>query len=85
MTIRCRYCQAEIELNPDTEEFRKAKTDPAQQLRDHIASHSGVNSLEHIRRTEWLYDRLFFECPEQPNLWREKLIRLLDAYLEGKL
>ena len=36
MTIQCLYCRQALELNDDTPEARKQRTDPYQQMRRHI-------------------------------------------------
>ena len=85
MTLRCRYCKELLILNEDTPESRYLKTDPVQQMRKHIEKNHLPEIMGHSRSTGWLVDRLFFECPDEPERWRENIIRLLDAYLEGKL
>lgn len=80
MKLRCRMCQAELTLNPDSEEARNAGTDPRQQLRRHLLIHLLNQTLkwEIARKTGWLIDLLCFEPVEHPEKWRRWLQETFD-------
>jgi hypothetical protein len=83
MLVRCILCGAEILLNEDSAETRKAGTDPHQQMRDHIdRNHSFADIGRHQLETAWLVDMLFFRCPSDPERWKAAIDRLLMHHLE---
>ena len=79
MNVKCRYCNAVLELNQDNEETRNAGTDPAQQIRRHLLTHP-LSIVTHARRMGWLIDALAFESTD-PAGWRKHISDLVDFSL----
>jgi hypothetical protein len=84
MKIKCIYCLEEIQLNEDSEENRKTRTDPHHQIREHIKQFHAESPIMgvHVHSTAYLVHMLFFTCPEQPERWKENLMRGITAFLE---
>lgn len=78
MLLVCRYCSESIRLNEDSEEARKAGTDPMQQMRRHLVGCPKFSLFEHSRNTGWLLDLLAFTCPTEP----ERLAKTQRGVLE---
>jgi hypothetical protein len=77
MKVRCVYCSSYIELNQDSEESRKSHTDPHQQMRRHIESKHMREIMNHSRQYGWVLDMLFFESPDDPAQWQDKITKTL--------
>jgi hypothetical protein len=82
MTVRCVYCSSNIELNPDSEESRKTKSDPHQQMRRHIETNHMREIINHSRKYGWVLDMLFFESADNPAEWQDKITKTLFS-LQG--
>lgn len=80
MTVQCLYCRKPLELNEDTPEARKARTDPHQQMRQHIVSCHANKIIEHSRKLGWLLDTLFFDCPDDPLRWQGQIRKLIEHH-----
>ena len=83
MTIQCLYCKQAIELNEDSEETRKLKTDPHQQMRKHIVMCHANKIMQHSQKLGWLLDTLFFDMPTDSARWRAKISALIDHHYDG--
>ena len=77
MTVQCIYCHVAIELNQDSEEARKTRIDPHQQMRRHIETKHMKEIIGHSRKYGWVLDMLFFESPEDPAKWQDRITRTM--------
>lgn len=80
MQIQCLYCKQVLELNEDTLETRKTKTDPRQQMNAHIAACKALGVIKHVPRTRTLFDTLYFDMPADPLQWRTKIQKLIEHH-----
>jgi hypothetical protein len=69
-----------MELNEDTPEARKARTDPHQQMRQHIVGCHANKIIDHTRKLGWLLDTLFFDMPKDRARWRAQIAKLIDHH-----
>ena len=81
MKVQCIYCRAEIELNQDSEASRLSGTDPHQQLRRHLYSHSVSILTSHVAAVGFLADALAF-IPVEVNLADNEYLTHLVAMVQ---
>lgn len=82
-TVRCLVCGGSIRLLTDSVKHRQAHIDPRQLMRDHIAKHF-TEEMDVVAGTGWLFEMLFFRCPDNPARWKRSIVRTLDRYLSVK-
>lgn len=83
MTVQCIYCRENIELNEDSEETRRLRTDPHQQMRRHIVTRHAGEIMGHTQKLGWLLDTLFFDSPEDPQRWLAQIVKLIQHHYGG--
>jgi hypothetical protein len=65
-TIRCRWCQQQITLNPDSQEARLSGADPLRQMKRHLREEClKVNLLLHDFECGPVIDMMAFEKPNR--------------------
>ena len=82
--VYCKLCGDCIILNEDSDENRKKRTDPHQQLRGHIRdSHNPLEYAPWVTTAGWLFDTLLFRpSPEFEPLYRDTVHSLSDHFLD---
>ena len=85
IVVQCFYCGATLTLNTDSMAARATRTDPREQMRQHIADHHPPAEVaRHHYHTAWLIDMLFFRDPFTPDRWKDNIIAALEHYLEAE-
>jgi len=85
LRVRCLLCKESLTLNEDSPETRAVSDDPHQQMRRHLLTHGPLKLSVLANRCGWIIDLLSFDCPTDPDRFRNNAIQLLDAYLRGEI